>query len=122
MSIDLADETHPALWLIASVLDHPSVYMGGPSPHSRRNARRIIEALEAEGWALTKMGEAMGATSDTVEIVRQRLADGRTIADIDVHRLVEEIDGLRKALTRVGREAREGMERLAARIHAERDR
>jgi hypothetical protein len=35
---------------------------------------------------------------DTVEIVRQRLADGRTIADSDVHKLVAEIDRLRKAL------------------------
>ena len=35
---------------------------------------------------------------DTVEIVRQRLADGRTIADSDVHKLVAEIDRLREAL------------------------
>jgi molybdenum-dependent DNA-binding transcriptional regulator ModE len=37
---------------------------------------------------------------DTVEIVRGRLADGRTIADSDVHKLVAEIDRLRKALER----------------------
>jgi uncharacterized protein (UPF0335 family) len=30
-----------------------------------------------------------------LEIVRRRLADGRTIADSDVHRLVREIDRLR---------------------------
>lgn len=35
-------------------------------------------------------------TVDTVEIVRRRLADGRTIADSDVHALVAEIDRLRQ--------------------------
>lgn len=38
---------------------------------------------------------------DTVEIVRGRLADGRTIADSDVHKLVAEIDRLRAALQEV---------------------
>ena len=32
----------------------------------------------------------------TLEIVRARLADGRTIADYHVHQLVAEIDRLRK--------------------------
>lgn len=41
-------------WLIASVLDYPSVYMGGPSMQSRKKAERIIEALDAEGWTLTQ--------------------------------------------------------------------
>jgi len=31
---------------IASILDHPSVYMGGPSQQSLRKAIRIIEALD----------------------------------------------------------------------------
>jgi hypothetical protein len=31
---------------IASILDHPSVYMGGPSPHHMRTADRIINHLE----------------------------------------------------------------------------
>jgi hypothetical protein len=35
----------------------------------------------------------------TLEIVRGRLANGRTIADSDVHKLVAEIDRLRAALT-----------------------
>lgn len=30
---------------IACILDSPSVYMGGPSPQSRRRARRILEFL-----------------------------------------------------------------------------
>lgn len=34
----------------------------------------------------------------TLEIVRGRLANGRTIADSDVHKLVAEIDRLRAAL------------------------
>lgn len=40
-------------------------------------------------------------TTDTVEIVRHRLADGRTIADADVHRLVAEIDRLRAEIVRM---------------------
>lgn len=36
------------------------------------------------------------AETDTTERVRRRLADGRVIADIDVHRLVAEIDRLRR--------------------------
>lgn len=31
---------------IASIIDHPSVYMSGPSQQSLRKAIRIIEALE----------------------------------------------------------------------------
>ena len=34
---------------IASILDHPSVYMGGPSLGNRRKANRIIEFLRYEG-------------------------------------------------------------------------
>jgi len=30
---------------IASILDHPSVFMGGPSPQSVRKAIRIIQAM-----------------------------------------------------------------------------
>lgn len=40
----------------------------------------------------------MSETLDTVQIVRRRLADGRTIADADVNRLVAEIDRLRHKL------------------------
>lgn len=31
---------------IACILDHPSVYMGGPSPNSMRKADRILMSLE----------------------------------------------------------------------------
>lgn len=34
---------------IASVLDHPSVYMGGPSQNSLRRASRVIDCLERAG-------------------------------------------------------------------------
>lgn len=45
------DETDDrAVWLIASMLDHPSVFMGGPSQRSMRRAKDIIDALRAEGW------------------------------------------------------------------------
>lgn len=33
--------------VVAAALDHPSVYMGGPSHNSRRRALRVIEALAA---------------------------------------------------------------------------
>lgn len=36
--------------LIASFIDYPSVYMGGPSHHAERLARRIWEGLKAEGF------------------------------------------------------------------------
>ena len=32
--------------LIAAIIDHPSVYMGGPSRNSMRKAENIIESLE----------------------------------------------------------------------------
>lgn len=34
--------------LIASSLDHPSVYMGGPSPNSVSRAIRIVTAIMAD--------------------------------------------------------------------------
>ena len=34
---------------LASILDHPSVYMGGPSHGSMRRAARIVDELEAGG-------------------------------------------------------------------------
>lgn len=34
---------------IASILDHPSVYMGGPSHGSMRRAAKIVEYLADEG-------------------------------------------------------------------------
>lgn len=35
---------------IASILDNPSVYMGGPSQGSLRKADRILEYLEDQGF------------------------------------------------------------------------
>ena len=40
--------------MIASMIDHPSVYMGGPSINSRRKAVNIIEMLKKEGLLLTQ--------------------------------------------------------------------
>lgn len=34
---------------LASILDHPSVYMGGPSQTSLRKAGRILDALDRAG-------------------------------------------------------------------------
>jgi hypothetical protein len=36
--------------IIASMLDYPSVYMGGPSRASRRKAERIWQTLQDEGY------------------------------------------------------------------------
>lgn len=38
---------------IARMLDHPSVYMGGPSHGSLRRAGRIVEWMVAEGFFAT---------------------------------------------------------------------
>lgn len=35
--------------MIASIIDHPSVYMGGPSHNSMRKAERIVTELKREG-------------------------------------------------------------------------
>jgi DnaJ-class molecular chaperone len=35
--------------MIASTIDHPSVYMGGPSHNSIRKAEQIIKNLKKEG-------------------------------------------------------------------------
>ncbi len=53
----------------------------------------------------------------TLEIVRGRLANGRTIADSDVHKLVAEIDWLREQvllLEATGAEAADVIDRLRA--------
>ena len=34
--------------IIASILDYPSVYMGGPSEDNKRRAQKIIEFLKEE--------------------------------------------------------------------------
>ncbi len=45
----ITDKRELAKLNIASILDHPSVYMGGPSRGSQRNADRILKYLEKEG-------------------------------------------------------------------------
>lgn len=43
----LTDEQRRDLeWWFASYLDRPSVYMGGPSPPSRRKARELADIVE----------------------------------------------------------------------------
>jgi hypothetical protein len=42
---------------IAGILDHPSVYMGGPSQQNLRRADRVIAALRAD----TRLMQALGA-------------------------------------------------------------
>jgi len=51
MSEPTKDEAdNRAIWLVASMLDHPSVFMDGPSQRNLRRARDIIDALRADGW------------------------------------------------------------------------
>ena len=38
--------------VIARHFDHPSVYMGDPSPGSMRRAKRLMEALRAAGYEI----------------------------------------------------------------------
>lgn len=47
-------------------------------------------------------GPPVYATIDTTELVRMRLADGRTIADADVHQLIAEIDRLKAVIRSLG--------------------
>jgi hypothetical protein len=44
-------------FMIASFLDRPSVFMGGPSPGARRRARQLIESLKSGGYVVTKIAE-----------------------------------------------------------------
>lgn len=41
-------------------------------------------------------------TYDTVDVVKRRLADGRAIADIDVRRLVAEVERLKAVIRSMG--------------------
>lgn len=38
--------------VIACSLDHPSVFMGGPSERNQREAGAILSALSAAGWVV----------------------------------------------------------------------
>lgn len=51
---------------IASALDFPSVYMGGPSQRSLRRAIKIVDRLTREYEITPKDGEA----KDSAELVR----------------------------------------------------
>lgn len=46
--------------VIGSILDRPSVYMGGASPRSRRTAESIWDELQSGryGWSLTRTAVA----------------------------------------------------------------
>ena len=45
----LAEEREYVRRTIASMLDYPSVYMGGPSQNNLRRAGRIMDELERQG-------------------------------------------------------------------------
>lgn len=44
------DKTDPRVWRVAQILDHPSVYMGGPKQSSFRKAQQIVDELDAMDW------------------------------------------------------------------------
>lgn len=51
---DREREAERIAFLVASVLDYPSCFMSGPSQGSRAKARRVIECLECEGYAIVR--------------------------------------------------------------------
>ena len=42
---------------IASILDHPSVFMGGPSQHNLRKAERVLEHMAKSMKLLTALAD-----------------------------------------------------------------
>jgi hypothetical protein len=58
---------------------------------------------------------------DTLEVVRWRLAEGRTIADSDVHKLVAQIDQLKSGLSEAIERGNDWCDQ-AKKARAERDR
>lgn len=48
----------PVIANIASILDHPSVYMGGPSRRSTQLAARIVQYLEDAGLIEQRAGRS----------------------------------------------------------------
>jgi hypothetical protein len=65
---------------IASALDYPSVYMGGPSQASVRKAIRIVEHLLAHYNITPKIGEA---TDDAMLVRTWRLAPWDSLENAD---------------------------------------
>jgi hypothetical protein len=73
-----------------------AIWFGFPDENGRIVANlRDASPTMAEARTMVAALNEQKKTTDTVEIVRRRLADGRTIADSDVHRLVAEVDRLR---------------------------
>jgi hypothetical protein len=44
----------PVIHIIAASLDHPSVYMGGPSRQSIEMAKRLLQALRQAGYEIRR--------------------------------------------------------------------
>jgi hypothetical protein len=53
----ITDKREIAKLNIASILDHPSVFMGGPSQQNRKRAERVLEYLEQEGLVSFSNGD-----------------------------------------------------------------
>lgn len=49
--------------LIAQMLDHPSVFMGGPSHGNKLNAERILKGLERSGFEIVEAMERIEASA-----------------------------------------------------------
>lgn len=49
---------NPVVHIIAAILDHPSVFMGGPSQQSIRKAERMIDALQSSGYKIVSEKDA----------------------------------------------------------------
>lgn len=78
--------------VIACFLDHPSVFMGGPSERNQRKADAILAALSAAGWVVVprEPTEAMldAAFADAVAWL-ERVDIGNTDCKSDRERSAE---------------------------------
>lgn len=51
-------ESHSLVRMVGSILDHPAVFMGGPSRQARGKAIKVLQALQREGVLREPMAEA----------------------------------------------------------------
>lgn len=52
MSEKSYDAREHFVWVVASMLDHPSLYMGGPSAQNKSKAEGIWRTLHNKGWKM----------------------------------------------------------------------
>lgn len=90
----ITDKRELAIMDIASILDHPSVYMGGPSHGNRRNADRILKYLEKEGVVNFAVPADLNDETDPARIISIILGGG-TVSQYST--AVTILDGIKAA-------------------------